>query len=126
MQEFKLRRRTKAFLYSPLAFFALAFILFFLVRAVWGVYKSQARSSAELEIARKEALFLDERSEFLKDEIDALSSPQGLEEELRSKFPVVKEGEKMVIIVEPDEVATSSLLSSQGGFWKSVKNFFGY
>ena len=56
---------------------------------------------AEKRMEREEDLnALKARAEVLEGDIEHLQSDRGLEEELRSRFDVAKEGEQVIIIVE--------------------------
>lgn len=59
----------------------------------------------------------------LKSKIERLNTTSGVEEEIRSKFNVVKESEKMVVVVE-DQNSSVSTTSSMVGFWQKIWNFF--
>jgi cell division protein FtsB len=111
-------------MYSPLAMVILGVVLFFLARSAFNVYHAEERSRQELLSTQQEYKNLTEKSDFLTSEIEKLGSVEGLEEELRNKFRVVKEGEKMVIIVEPSTVASTSPDAGGKGFWANVVNFF--
>ncbi|OHA26784.1 MAG: hypothetical protein A3C06_01420 [Candidatus Taylorbacteria bacterium RIFCSPHIGHO2_02_FULL_46_13] len=125
MKEFRRRRSVKQVLYAPVTIVLLALVLFFLARAVMNVYRSEQNSRRELVNAERNVADLSVRSDFLQREIDKLSSEPGLEAELRNKFPIVKEGEKMVIIVEPAEGSTNTSGNSKLGFWGRILDFFG-
>jgi len=49
------------------------------------------------------------REGVLSGEIDKLQTPSGIEEEIKSKFNVAKEGERVAVIVDrPEDVATTT------------------
>ena len=125
MKEFRRRRSVKQVLYAPVTIVLLALVLFFLARAAMNGYRSEQNSRRELVNAERNVADLSVRSDFLQREIDKLSSEPGLEAELRNKFPIVKEGEKMVIIVEPAEGSTNTSGNSKLGFWGRILDFFG-
>ncbi len=124
MKDFKRRRSLKRLLKKPWIIGILAVIFFFLARAAFGVYKSEQISQQELENARRQEQELSDREAFLQSQIQKFGSERGLEEELRTKFPVVKEGEKMVIIVEPEEQNPGSTDSGNTSVWQKFINFF--
>lgn len=126
MEEFKRRRSFKKIVYSPVAIVFLAVILFFLVRALWGVYGSEQRSSQELSVAQRNAADLENRAQYLTTQIDELNSPRGLEGALREKYPVAKEGEQMVIIVPPSATSSATSTASAPSWWQRFLDFFGW
>ena len=111
-------------MYAPLTLLFLILAAIFLIRAAWGVYQSEQVSRQELQRAEQQQNDLTARQQFLQGEVGKFSSEQGLEQELRTKFPVVKEGEKMVIIVEPQDSSTSTLGTARGGLWQRFLDFF--
>ncbi len=115
-------------------------ILFFVARAAWNVHKSATTVSLKLSQARseKERLLMEQKN--LSSKIDELSTPGGLESELRMKYRAVKAGESVAVIVGSGTPGTSSELGvtgqesgsgtgsgagEGGGFWSRVLGLFG-
>ena len=69
-------------------------------------YQKAAESKKRKERAETELLELQKRKENLENKIQSLSSPVGVEKELREKFDLVKEGEETILI--GDSKGTSS------------------
>jgi cell division protein FtsB len=72
-------------------------------RAAIKMYNKYALANAILE--EKTAIYEDmkERGEFLEGELDLLSTPEGLEAEIRRKLSAAREGEEVVVIVDPNK-----------------------
>lgn len=100
----------------------IVFIAFF-AGPVWGVYEKERAVRAEERETRKELETLLARKAFLEAEVERLKSERGIEEEVRTKFPVSKPGEDVIVIVDEEAAATSSV-SASGGFWNRVRAFF--
>ena len=71
------------------------------VRGVWGVYKKERESrelrhEAELQLADLKA-----REASLRADISELKSDRGMEAVLRQEYELAREGEKLIVIVEP-------------------------
>ena len=71
------------------------------VRGVWGVYQKekesrQLRYEAELQLED-----LKSREASLRSDISELKSDRGREEVLRGEYELAKEGEGLIVIVEP-------------------------
>ena len=71
------------------------------VRGVWGVYQKEResgglRTEAEIQLGTLEA-----RETALRSDLASLKSERGREEVLREEYALAKEGEKLVVIVEP-------------------------
>ncbi len=100
MHDFQNRKKIRKILYSPVTLLALAIVLSILVSGVWGVYQKSKVSSENLEREKKEIGRLTERERMLTAFIDFLKTEQGVENEIRTKFRAIKEGEKVVVIVD--------------------------
>jgi len=121
---FSRARTIKKILYAPITILVLAILLVFLVRGAIGAYKDERASRKELQNSQQSSAELSKRETFLQSEIERLGSDRGLEEELRNKYPVAKEGESVVIIVEPKEEDNDSAPAQTSGFWSNLFNFF--
>ena len=78
----------------------LLFILFALVKGVWGIYQKERETYEGRERAEQELADLGEREARLQGEIARLRSPSGIEEALRQQFDMAKEGEGIIVIVD--------------------------
>lgn len=117
-------RTIKRILYAPITAIVLVVVLFLLVRAAIGAYRDERASRSQLKNLQQSAAELSNREMFLASEVDRLGSDRGLEEELRNKYPVAKEGEHVVVIVEPKEQDSGSAPQASGDFWSRIFNFF--
>lgn len=71
------------------------------LRGVWGVYK-KAQDSRELKVEAEATLSdLKSREKELRADIANLKSDRGVEAELRERYDLAKEGESVVVIVDP-------------------------
>jgi cell division protein FtsB len=84
--------------------------LVWLGSATWRTYQKQLESGAMRSVAETEFEDLRAREERLKAQIADLKTIRGKEAVLRERYGLAKEGEKMVVIVEPEgqSVATTS------------------
>jgi len=60
----------------------------------------------------------------LREEIERLSTERGIEQEVRSKFEVGKDGEEMIIIVDNPEDEGFSNKEIKKTFWQKVFSWF--
>lgn len=109
-------------MYSPLVLGILTIILLVLLSGVWGVYNKAKLSSANLERERNELNKLTIRQQNLANSIDYLKTEQGVENEIRTKFRAVKEGEQVAVIVE-DKQASVTATTTNKGFWSNLFHF---
>jgi len=101
MFDFYERRKIRQWLYSWPFLVVLIITSIFLAHGVWGVYQQErlTRINKNQRLAHLEGLEV--REDALKEEIDRLNTDRGIEEEIRQKFEVAKEGEGVIVIVEP-------------------------
>ena len=82
------------------------FVLFCLcllvVSGVWGAYKKREESYSMRQTAEAELRDVTVRKEKLETTITELSSARGTEAALRERYSLGKEGEQLVVIVDPD------------------------
>jgi uncharacterized protein YoxC len=110
----------------------MAIIVIMLVVLVGYRVVSVAQKSMEASKTRKivesQAQSLTEKQIELSNKIDALNTIEGQETALREQFPVVKEGEHVVVItdVEPTDMEINEAIenSNKKGFWDFLKNIF--
>ena len=122
MLEFHERRKLKQLLYSKVTLLVLGIVVVFLIVSVFEVYGKERQ--ARMRRAEQERVLADlkEREEALKTELDRLGSARGIEEEIRSKFEVGKEGEELIVIVDAgDETAPPK---PQKGLWERFLEWF--
>ncbi len=122
MLEFHERRKLKQLLYSKVTLLVLGIVVVFLIVSVFEVYGKERQ--ARMRRAEQERVLADlrEREEALKTELDRLGSARGIEEEIRSKFEVGREGEGLIVIVDaPDETAPPE---PQKGLWERFLEWF--
>jgi cell division protein FtsB len=124
MKEYQERRRIKKILHSRYAIAILAIICLFFVRAVWNIHTKYEKSRDIAERARTELATLEAREKALKDSIAALGTEEGKEREIRDRFGVVKEGERMIVLVdESGDVEAQS--SGEESLWSRFWGMFG-
>ncbi|MBT3282976.1 hypothetical protein HN375_02345 [bacterium] len=124
MLDFHEKRRFKRLLYSKVTLVILGFIVIWLAFAVWSMYKKE-RDTRLRRIEQKEVLNeLEGREESLREEIERLSTERGIEQEVRSKFEVGKDGEEMIIIVDNPEDEGFSNKEIKKTFWQKVFSWF--
>ncbi len=101
MLDFHEKRRLKRFLLSRAALLVLLAAAILLGSATWDIAKTERETRRKVAEKSAELAGLEARAEELEREIERLSTPRGLEEEFRRKFEVAKEGEGIIVLVEP-------------------------
>ena len=100
--DFRERTRIRRFVYAKptiLVMFALSVVS---LHGAWGMYQKSKEAVSNRDRAVLEANVLMAHEKELHGDISKLSSDRGQEEEIRNRFMVAKDGEKVIIVSEPD------------------------
>ena len=124
MREFQERRRVKKLLHSRYAIAALLIIAVILVRAVWNAYDKYERSKEVAGRTSEEYQALQEREKALSASLSALNTEEGREREVRDRFGAVKEGEKLIILVDDAAAQKPQAAAADKSVWQRIKEFF--
>jgi cell division protein FtsB len=98
MLQFQKKKKIKNMIYSKLALVLILFILFLFVKATASFYQKEVESQHRKEQAENELAELQKRKDSLEHKIKRLDSSVGVEEELRQRFDLVKDGEQTILI----------------------------
>ncbi|MFA6416446.1 MAG: septum formation initiator family protein [Candidatus Paceibacterota bacterium] len=120
-ENFQAEKRRQGWFY--LLLFFLIVLNIFLVRGVWRVYQ-KSRLAGDNYLSAKERLdILTARQKVLTDRLESLKTERGLEEQIRNNFPVVKPGEKVVVIVD-SPTTTATTTETGNPLWRAIKSIF--
>jgi len=118
MREFQGGKQYRRHLYSFPALIVLIIVTFLLAVSVWGLYQKKKYAQVNLNEARSRVHELEERKAQLSTMVARLATPEGKEVEMRSRFPVALEGEKVLSIVDATNTqATSTDLEKKKSAW---------
>lgn len=122
MLEFRERRRIKRIIFSRPAL-GLGSLLAVLLVVQAGRMSFQAFQAREAK-QKVEAEFqrLAQEKKRVEERIANLGSPEDIEREAKELFGVSQKGERVIIIVEPNEGQAAAAASSSGRFWNFIKN----
>ncbi|MFT5179593.1 MAG: cell division protein FtsB [Candidatus Paceibacteria bacterium] len=104
-------------MYSIPVIILLVLILVLIIRGTWGVYQRASISSDKLAVAQVNVGNLNERQEKISGKIEKLNTSTGIEEEIREKFNVVKEGEEMIVVINKNSDRDLDLNGNKGSIW---------
>ncbi len=124
MLEIRNKKRVKNILYSPIILLIMAIIFVILFRGVLNVYKKERLSYQYLKQDKIELQKILLRQQNLVSSLNYLKTDQGVESEIRSKFRLVKEGEKISVIIDDQntEITTVST-TTENSFWYKILNW---
>jgi cell division protein FtsB len=126
MADFYEQRRIKHILYSWPFLLLLGLILLLFVRATWGAYMQERETDMVKEQRAQYLADLKIRESLIRAEIERLDTERGVEEEIRQKFEVAKDGEGIIVIVDAPEDTNSSTSNTPRGFFEKMFDFFSF
>jgi cell division protein FtsB len=103
MFDFHEKRKIRRVMYSKPLIGFMVLLTLVMLRSVYERYTVEQEMEAKLEARAHELETLRSRAALLEGKVEHLKNERGIEEELRSRFDVVKEGEQVVIIVDDTE-----------------------
>ena len=109
--------------YTIATVLVLCVILFFIARASFGAYQKMRASTEKRHRAEQTQNELQARLDSLSKKVEYLDTERGLEEEIRSKFNVAKEGEEVFVIVGDEgekSISASTTQSVLSRFWNWI------
>ena len=108
-------------------------LLVVLAKANWNMLDKSSATSLKLSQVQTELDKLKARERNLTNQINYLSTEQGIEAELRTKFRAVKDGESVAVILESPRASASSTqpaavivapMTNQS-WWQRMLSYFG-
>jgi cell division protein FtsB len=103
MFDFHEKRRIRSILYSKWLIGGIFLISSLLSVSVYHRYTVAHDMKEKLEHKKAELQELEQRATVLETKVEYLDDERGVEEELRNRFDVVKEGEQMVVLIDERE-----------------------
>lgn len=124
MRDFIKKKRYYKILYSRIILLLLIVLTVIFGKGAWNMYKKERIANENLINAERELINIKEREGFLNVQISTAGTQKGIEKEIRKKFDVVKEGEKVIMIVDKSEDTENLDTGNKTGFWKWFSNIF--
>jgi cell division protein FtsB len=125
MANFQRKSKGKNILYSKVSIVILGLIFLFLLVGVISMIRKTREAYINKEVAKEKLAELKGQKTNLENETTKLKTDKGIEENIREKFRVVKDGEGLVIITdEKSKSEESDNNKKDGGFWQFIKNIF--
>ncbi len=118
MRELQAKQRTKNLFYSLPALVFLLVLTVMFAKGTYGVMKKRAESQMHVETLKARLVELEDRKQELNKNIDRLSTPEGVDKEIKEKFSVSKEGEEVAIIVDTRNASATTTGEEEGWLGK--------
>ncbi len=100
MFDFHEKRKIRSIVYSKPVVAVLVIITVVLSFSVYHRYTVAEEMKHKLNVREDELHELEQRATVLESKVQYLRDERGIEEELRNRFDVVKEGEQVIILVD--------------------------
>jgi hypothetical protein len=116
MRELEKKQRTKKRIYSIPVLAILLVLTALIAKGTYGVMMKRAESANHVETLKAK-----------NKNIDRLSTPEGVDREIKEKFSVSKAGEEVAIIVDPKALATSTESTKEPFYkrwWNTVRGLW--
>jgi len=113
------KKKFKSKIYSMPVLILLVIIFALLINSVVNVYRKEKDSEKYVSESQRELAVLLTREKFLESKIDSLNTVEGREIEIREKFNVVKDGEKVIIIIEDENSTSLDSVDNRNWFFKA-------
>ena len=124
MLDLQQKRKVRSVMYHPATLVILSILVIIIARSTWIVYQKKTESEEMKNISLQNVEELRLRNSDLTARVQRLETSAGIEEEIRSKFNVVKGNENMVVVV-PDDNSQIGTTSPKTGFWQKFWHFLG-
>ena len=100
-------------------------IAVFLIISNWRILGKTVESIKLRQVAEVNLSEATHREQELSVKLDELKTEEGIDKEIRTRFPVAKPGEEVIMIVPGDDNATDSDVGvSSESWWDKFINFF--
>lgn len=119
------RRKTNKLqkvIYSVPFLLVLAVLVVVVLSSAWSMYQKKYSTQRTVERLQAEEAELEERRDVVSDAALDISTERGLESEIREKFSVAKDGERVIVLIDDeDEVATST--EAEQSWWRRAAGY---
>lgn len=96
--DYRARARFRRFLFSKTVAILLAGVFIVVAQAAWGMYEKSVEARERAARVASELEDLEARTARIRNDIERLSDERGIEEEIRTRFMVAKDGEEVLIL----------------------------
>ncbi len=110
MFDFHEKRKIRRVLYSKLFIGVVFIVALILARSAYERYRVERDMAGRLLDREQELHELQDRALLLESRVDHLRNERGIEEEIRERFDVVRDGEQVVVILEDESQSTTPLV----------------
>lgn len=110
---------------SPFTVILLFILSFVLIKAAWNIHEKSKLTEERLRRTQTEIAKLEERHAILNKKVALLSTDEGVEAEMRTKYRAVKDGELVAVIIDEENTALALTPVSDVGIWQKLLHWIG-
>jgi cell division protein FtsB len=118
---------------SPFTLVIILIFFIFMLKVVWNIREKLSDSNSRLRSTNAEFMKLQAHQNDLSNKISYLSTEQGIEAELRTKYRAIREGESVAVIVDEDQASSSLTHASSSqqtdsniSWWRRILRVVGF
>jgi hypothetical protein len=123
MRELQQKQKAKQRLYSLPVVVVLGIVTFLVINGAYSVLMKRQESSVYVKELETKVELLNIREAEVRANILRLQTDEGINAEIKKKFSVTMEGEKVVVIVDP-KVETPTVSTTTEPWYKRIKRMF--
>ncbi len=123
MSGFQIHKRASDYFYTKPVLFILLVLLVLLSLSLYNVYGKYRQVKQKRDIAEQAVLKSKLDEEQMRAKVESLKSPEGIENYLRSQYPVAKPGEEVILITDTQN-AVPIESAPDTSFVDKLKNIF--
>ena len=126
MLNFQQKKRLRNTVHSRITLGILLIFVVLLGHATFNAYSRYKEAKMKENREVNELYKLEGRKKILDEDITRLQSERGIEEEMRSRYGVVKNGEKIIVVVDSKQNKKTKKGSNINGnsFWDAIIDIF--
>ena len=117
-------QKATRFFFHPVVLAILALLTVYFASSVFQIARKSKEAKENRMLAANELEKLEERQQVLSAEIARLETEEGVEEALREKFRIMKEGEGVIVIVDPEIPLSETSGKQNQTFWAFLAGLF--
>jgi len=124
MRNFQKKEKLRRILQSKPFLVFLGIVILAFIFSMVGFMSKMEETIKNRKIAEDKVAELEKSKETFNSEITKLKTDKGKEEIIRENYPVAKNGENMIVIIDDKNQAGTEKESESGGFFSFLKNLF--
>ncbi|MEZ4211059.1 MAG: septum formation initiator family protein [Candidatus Paceibacterota bacterium] len=109
---------------NPFSYVVLISLLVLFSYSAISTYKKSRVAKEKTRQVESELQKLEDQEADLKNSLNDMNTPFGVEKSLREKFGIIKAGEKSIIVIDAEEGDKSEKSEENRGFFNFIKNIF--